>query len=166
MFRRALVSTRYMILLAVFGALVAVVLLLVYASIVEIQTIVASFGSVHSGAKGLKDLVLGLIEVIDVFLLATGFYLIAMGLYELFIDEQLDLPGGLVIHDFDDLKGNLISIVVVVLGVTFLKQIVKWEGNADLLEFGVATGLVIAALTYFISVKSKKSKPKIEDIKE
>jgi uncharacterized membrane protein YqhA len=166
MFRRVLVSTRYLILLAVFGALAAVVLLLVYASIVEIQAIVASFSTFQSGAKGLKDLALGLIEVIDVFLLATGFYLIAMGLYELFIDDQLNLPGGLVIHDFDDLKGSLISIVVVVLGVTFLKQIVKWEGNVDLLGYGIATGLVIAALTYFISVKSKKSKPTKEDSKE
>lgn len=55
-----------------------------------------------------------LIEVIDVFLLATGFYIIAMGLYELFIDDKLNIPGGPVIHDFDDLKGSLISIVIVV----------------------------------------------------
>jgi uncharacterized membrane protein YqhA len=163
MFRRILISTRYVILLAVIGALVAVVLLLVYASIVEIQAIAASFKSIQSGAKGLKDVVLTLIEVIDVFLLATGFYLIAMGLYELFIDDQLNLPGGLVIHDFDDLKGSLISIVIVVLGVTFLKQIVKLEADDNLLGYGIATGLVIAALAYFISVKSKKSKSVLED---
>lgn len=156
MFRRALISTRYMIILAVFGSMLAVVLLMVYASVVEIQAALSAIRSIQSGAKGLKDLMLLLIEVIDVFLLATGFYLIAMGLYELFIDDQLNLPGGLVIHDFDDLKGSLISIVVVVLGVTFLKQIVKLDADENLLGYGIATGLVIAALSYFISVKSKK----------
>lgn len=163
MFRRALVPTRYLILLAVIGLLAAVVLLLVSANIVKIQAVLTAFQSIQSGPKGLKDLVLLLIEVIDGFLLATGFYLIAMGLYELFIDDKLKLPGELVIHDFDDLKGSLISIVIVVLGVTFLKQIVKLDADENLLGYGIATALVIAALSYFISVKSKKHKPLLED---
>ncbi len=157
MFRRALVPTRYLILLAVIGLLATVVLLLVSANIVKIQAVLTAFQSIPSGPKGLKDLALLLIEVIDVFLLATGFYLIAMGLYELFIDDKLNLPGGLVIHDFDDLKGSLISIVIVVLGVTFLKQIVKLDADENLLGYGIATALVIAALVLFHQRKKQKT---------
>jgi len=34
---------------------------------------------------------------------------------------------------------------------------VHWDDEQDLHGFGVAVGLVIAALTYFISVKGKKA---------
>ena len=41
-----------------------------------------------------KDLALGAIRVIDVFLLATVAYIVGLGLYELFIKDDLDLPSG------------------------------------------------------------------------
>lgn len=50
--------------------------------------------------------------------------------------------------------------------MTFLKQIVKLEADDNLLGYGIATGLVIAALSYFISLKSKKHKNVIADKEE
>lgn len=38
----------------------------------------------------------------------------------LFIDENSRLPGWLVIRDMDDLKGNLLSVIIVVLCVRFV----------------------------------------------
>jgi hypothetical protein len=41
--------------------------------------------------------------------------------------------------------------------VLFLGQVVAWNGERDLLGFGAAIALVIAALTWFLSsVKGKK----------
>ena len=69
-------------------------------------------------SKNSKKLVVAMIEVIDLFLLGTVFYITALGLYELFISDNIDVPEWLEIHTIDDLKGKLISVVVVVLDHT------------------------------------------------
>lgn len=97
------------------------------------------------------------IELADLFLLGTALFVIAIGLYELFIDDTIPLPGWLVVHNLDDLKENLIGVVIVVLGVVFLGQVITWDGTRDLLGFGVAVALVIGALAYFLSSKSGKA---------
>ena len=89
----------------------------------------------------------------DLFLLGTVFYIIALGLYELFIDTNIRVPSWLEIKTLDDLKDKLIGVVIVVLAVLFLGQVVSWNGQKDLLGYGVAIALVIAALTYFLRLK-------------
>jgi uncharacterized membrane protein YqhA len=105
-----------------------------------------------------KQLVLSCIEITDIFLLATVLYVIAIGLYELFIDDRVPLPAWLVITDIDDLKHKLISVVIAVLGVTFLGKIMSWHGEQNVQSLGIATGVVIAALTYFLNSKGGKDK--------
>ena len=95
------------------------------------------------------------IGIVDVFLLGTIFYIIALGLYELFIDDQVKVPAWLEIHSLDDLKERLIGVVIIVLGVFFLEKIVTWKEQLDLLQLGVAIAVVIAALTYFLSQISR-----------
>ena len=82
------------------------------------------------------------------------------GLFELFIDDRLDLPNWLEIHDLNDLKEKLIGVIIVVLAVLFLGQVATWDGVRDLLGYGTATALVIAALTWFVSQKGKKERDK------
>jgi len=94
------------------------------------------------------------IEVVDVFLLATVLYIIAVGLYELFIGE-LQLPSWLVIKNLDDLKGQLISVVVAVLAVLFLGTIVGSKNESPLV-LGLAISPMIVALTLFLSYKTTK----------
>ena len=105
-----------------------------------------------------KVLALACIELVDLFLLATVFY-IALGLWELFIDDRAPVPHWLEIHTLDDLKTKLAGTVAAVLGVTFLGQVVTWDGERDLLGYGLATAAVIAALTWFISGKPDKPSP-------
>jgi uncharacterized membrane protein YqhA len=157
MFRRILSSTRYLIIVPILGAFVGALALLFFATVQEALTLLRAFGAIGAPGLGYKELALDLIQILDILLLAVGFYMIAMGLYELFIDDRLEMPGWLVIHNFDDLKTNLVSIIIVILAVTFLSQAVKWDGELDIMGYGIAIGLVIAALTYFSSVKAKKA---------
>ena len=60
-------------------------------------------------------------------------------------------------HDLEDLKANLVSIVIAVLAVLFLREAVGWDGERDLLHFGAVLALVIAALTLFLFLKRKGS---------
>ncbi len=148
-------KTRYLIGIAVAGAFLASVILLFYGAYDLIGLIDEALFH-HGPEAGSEGLVISLIELMDMFLLATVFYIISMGLFELFIDERLDLPHWLVIHDLDDLKNKLIGVVIVVLGVHFLGQVVGWDGEKNLLGYGAAVALVISALTWFLSLKRHK----------
>jgi uncharacterized membrane protein YqhA len=95
------------------------------------------------------------IELADLYLLGVVVYIIAIGLYKLFIDDRVSTPAWLEIRHIDDLKSKLASLIIVVLAVAFLKQVVAWDGETNLLIYGGGIAVVIAALTYFLSAKTK-----------
>jgi uncharacterized membrane protein YqhA len=152
---KILSKSRYIILIAVLSAFVAAVTLLIIAGIETIQLVVKSFTQSLDG-KSVKLLAISFIEVIDILLLGTVFYITSLGLYELFIDEQLPTPSWLHITNLDDLKSKLIGVVVVILAVIFLGQVVNWDGGRDILFLGAAIALVIAAITFFLGWRGKR----------
>lgn len=144
-----LAKSRYLIALAVFGSFVCATLLLVY-GVYEVGELVLSV--VNQKTEG-KKLLLDAIESVDTFLLAIVFYIIAVGVYELFIDPSLPVPEWMEIHSLDDLKSKLLGIVVTVLGVLFLGQVVSWNGTRDLQGYGVSIAAVIIAITFYTRQK-------------
>jgi len=92
--RRVLAFSRFLIVVAVVGCFVCACGLLFYGAK---ETFVLAAGT-FSGALGGKKLLLHSIEAVDVFLLATVFYIIALGLYELFVDDTIPVPAWLEIH--------------------------------------------------------------------
>lgn len=147
-------ASRFLVIFAVIGALLAATTLLVFGLMETVQLILNTVQAGDLSRKVAKGLTLEFIEIIDLFLLGTVFYIVAIGLYELFISTNVKLPNWLTINNLDDLKNKLIAVVIVVLGVLFLGQVVSWDGERDLLGYGVAIALVIGALTYFLSQKS------------
>ena len=157
MLHRILARSRYLMLIAVFGSFAASVTLLIYGALETLITI-GHTATVPVSSENSKKLILSCIEVVDLFLLATVFYITALGLYELFIDERIKVPIWLEIHTIDDLKTKLTSVIVVVLSVLFLSEVVRWNGGTNILPLGAGIALVIAALTYFLSSQVKKPK--------
>lgn len=149
-------ASRYIIIVAVLGSLLASVALLVFGFVEAVQLVTNTVQTGDVSRKAAKALVLEFIEIIDLFLMATVFLIIAMGLYELFISTNIKLPKWLEIRTLDDLKAKLISVVIVVLAVLFLGQVVAWDGSRDLLGFGLSIAAVIGALTFFLSAKTSK----------
>lgn len=154
--QRTLAATRYWILLAVVCIFVGATTMLLYGAYDTYLVIAGLLTNGIGAGKGAKQLVLDFIEIVDVFLISTVMYVIAFGLYELFIDDQVPVPTWLEIHNLDDLKQNLLSVIIAVLGVLFLGQVVSWDGQTDLQGFGISIAVVVAALTYFLSQKTKK----------
>jgi uncharacterized membrane protein YqhA len=134
----------------VLGSLAAAAALFVYGIAETVAVIAEAVAKMEVSSKGAKALALAFIEIVDLFLLGTVLLMIALGLYELFIDSELKLPDWLHIRTFDDLKNKLVGVVLVVLAVIFLGHVVAWDGTRDLLGFGVAVAAVIAALTWFL----------------
>lgn len=160
MLHRILAGSRQFILIAVICSFIASITVLIYGAIETFYTVFHLFSEVAVSSKVATTLVVSFVEIIDLFLLATVFYITALGLYELFIDDRIKVPGWLEIHTIDDLKGKLASVVVVVLSVSFLGQAVKWNGDANLLPYGASVALVIASLSYFLSSQTKKTSSK------
>jgi uncharacterized membrane protein YqhA len=153
--RKFISASRYMVLPAVAGAFIAATTLIIYgfASILLLLAETIQYGAIS--AKGGKALSLGFIESIDLFLLGTVFYIISLGLYELFIDDTIPLPEWLVIHSLDDLKDKLIGVVVVVMAVVFLGNVVNWHGEPGIIYLGAAIAFVVVSVTWFLSQKKK-----------
>lgn len=156
MISRLFSLSRYLIGIAVLGSFVAAVILMLYGAAELVTVTVIAFAEGTFSSKGAKTLALSYIEIVDLFLLATVFYIIALGLYELFIDNSITVPQWLEIRTLDDLKNKLTSVVVVVMGVLFLGQVVTWDGQRELLGYGVAVAAVIIALTFFLRQQTKK----------
>lgn len=138
--------SRYLVIVAVLGSLVATIALLCFGVYDIADLLIKTF----KGAVDSKAAVLKLIEIVDSFLLATVFLIIATGLYELFIDSTLDLPDWLNVNSLDDLKNKLVGTVIIVLGVVFLGNTARWTGDQNVAYLGVGIAAVIFALTFFL----------------
>jgi uncharacterized membrane protein YqhA len=150
MLRRVLFLSRFVILIPVIGTLIASLGLLLYEAIVVLIAIEAALRGFANASRDSRVLAVGLIEAVDTFLIAIAIYLIGLGLYVLFVDDTFPLPGQLEIRNLDDLKRNLVSIVIVVLAVLFLHEALTRDTGYDLLAFGAGLALVIAALTLYL----------------
>ncbi len=155
MIRRILASSRYFVIIAVLGSFLAAIALLFYGGLTTINILIEIFAHLTFTIAGAKHLAIECIEVIDLFLLATVLYIVALGLYELFIDENLPVLSWLVITNLDDLKAKLIGVITVSLAVTFLAYVVEWDGNTNILALGASVGIVLFALSFLLSRTTK-----------
>ncbi|NTW56564.1 MAG: YqhA family protein [Chlorobiaceae bacterium] len=148
-------SSRFLVLIAVAGSFIASITLMLYAAIAIIQQVASVIMSGYVSTKAGKLIALDFVQNADIFLISTVLYIMAVGLYELFIDDAIELPGWLVIKTLDDLKEKLIGIVVVGLAVDFLGHAVTWQEETGILYLGAAIGFVIAGLTVFVAFRKK-----------
>lgn len=149
---RILRISRYLLLIAVVGSYIISAILVVYGAALLIHILIGIFTTQPQfGTNADRYLMLECIQLIDIFLLGTAFYIVALGLYELFIQRLPSTPGWLIIHDIDDLKAKLLGVIVVILSVYFLEQVINWNGKQDILELGIGEALMIMAIVLTIS---------------
>ena len=153
--RNLLASSRFLMIIAVIGSFLAAVASIVYGGLRTVAVVLQLFQKGLSD-KVAKGMMVSFIELIDLFLVSAIFYIISLGLYELFIDDQIQLPDWLVIHTLDDLKSKLINGMVVILAVYFLGVLANWDGQKDLLSLSAAISMIILALTVFQFVKARQ----------
>jgi len=97
-----------------------------------------------------------LLLLTDLFLVGATLMIAAFGLYDLFITRidagrrSLRLPAWLEMHDLNDLKARVISMIILVAAVTFVDVVVESKSGLNTLYLGAGVALVIAALTAFL----------------
>lgn len=158
MLHRLFAYSRYIVLVPVLGTFVAACGLMIYEAIALATGLI---DIVHGGAvmpKDVKALAVALIEAVDIFLIAIAMYIISISLYTLFIDDTLPLPPWLVVPDMEAVKSSLVSLVIAVLSVLFLREAVAWDGERDFLAFGISIATMIAALSLYLRLKHRREK--------
>jgi len=156
---RFLAACRYLLIIPVIGCIILTAGTVIM-GIIRIVTAGAKLVSAGDfSAKAAKIMSLAVIEIIDLFLVATVAYITAAGLYKLFISNtKIELPTRLKINSLKDLEDKIIGVVVAALAVAFLGQAAGSDEPAALLNYGGGIALVIAALAFFISYGAGKDK--------
>jgi uncharacterized membrane protein YqhA len=150
--KKALETSRYMVLLAVGASLAASLATFLWGVYTTFGVLVVLIGS-----RG-KDsgIAVEMLELMDKFLIAVGLYIFAIGLYELFIRDDLELPDWLEVHNLHDIKVRLSSIAVLVMVIAFAERVVQWRTAQDALYFGLAIAAVTIALVVFNYVGARE----------
>ncbi len=136
--------SRYLTLIGVFSLLVASIAAFAWGTIKTVSTTLLVIQTLGADSS----IIIELIEIIDIFLISTTILIFAASLYELFIDK-LDLPEWMLAHNLYELKGKLSSMIVLVMAVKFLQKFVDAKDPAELLQRGIAMGIVSAVLIAF-----------------
>ena len=147
-FSQSIGRTRYIVLLAVAAVLLVAVSLFLLGTLQAIIGVWHAWSRVLQGELGTTDLTVEFLEIVSVMLKAVVFYIIGVGLYSLFI-APLNLTVSLGVQTLFDLESKVVSVVVVILGVTFLEHFIRWEEPMETLQFGGSLSAVFVALVLF-----------------
>jgi uncharacterized membrane protein YqhA len=149
-------SSRNFAVFAVFGAFLAAVALYVYGTLVVVRLIWNAITEHQITIEGVKLLQVAFIQMTGIYLFGTVLFIVAFGLYQLFIRPDLPVPPWLKITRLGQLTEHLIEVVGVLLAVTFLAFAVERMQEANMLEFGGAVAIVIAALSLLLAVSHRR----------
>jgi uncharacterized membrane protein YqhA len=141
-------STRYVVLLAVAAVLLVSASLFVLAALQSGAAVVSAVQGVVRGESDSAELTVKFLEIVSSMLKAVVFYLVGVGLYSLFI-APLNLPAALGVESFSDLETRIVSVVIVIMAVTFLEHFVAWKDPEELVRFGGTMAAVVLALVAF-----------------
>lgn len=159
MLRKLLVNSRYLLVLPIIGSLllmVSVVVVGVWVIFVEEMSMLQK-GEITP--KDAKQLTLTVIETIDMFLLGAISYIVAVGIYKLFITEEEEpLLKRIRIESLADLETKIIGVVIVAMAVGFLGKAIDATDYLAVMQGGVGIAIVIAALCLFLKLSSSEKK--------
>jgi uncharacterized membrane protein YqhA len=160
--RNILAGSRYLIIISVLGTLVGSIIVLGYGAVTVVGVLITIFVNRNQfTTEEAKIVAASSVELIDLFLLSTILYIVSLGLYRLFIDSDIPLPGWLIITDLNDLKERILGVIIVLLAISFLGYVVEWHfGDYSIVALGLGVGLVLFAIGYTITAGALNSKIK------
>jgi uncharacterized membrane protein YqhA len=142
--------TRFVVLIAVIAVLLVAFSLFLQGTWVALETIYETWRDLFMRREdsATSELAVQFLEVVSTMLKAVVFYIIGVGLYSLFI-RPLNLTSALGVETLADLEQKVVSVIVVILGVTFLEHFIRWQEPLETLYFAGALALAGGALVAF-----------------
>ena len=152
--KRILGLTRYAVVVPAVASIIGALLLMGQGSVEMIKVVIEA---IVDGAA-LKETIVDVLTAVDAILLGTVLLVIGYGLYELFIDTDIEVPLWLRVQDLDDLKSKLIGVVVAIVAVVFVGVFVDSNRAADVISYGVGAGALVVGLAIFAYASRHESK--------
>jgi uncharacterized membrane protein YqhA len=149
--RRILGLTRYAVIVPALASIIGALLLMAQGSI---EMVTVAIDAIFRQAY-LKDTIVGVLTAVDSILLGTVLLVIGYGLYELFIDSDLEVPPWLQVKDLDDLKSKLIGVVVAIIAVVFVGVFVDANRATEVASYGLGAGALVIGLAVFAFATKK-----------
>ena len=149
--RKLIGLTRFAVFVPALSAILGALLLMAQGSY---EMVKVTIDAIRNGAY-LKDTIVDVLTAVDAILLGTVLLVIGYGLYELFIDTNLEVPDWLEINTLDDLKAKLIGVVVAIIAVIFVGVLVDAKSPNEVMYYGVGAGAVVLALAGFTYTSKK-----------
>jgi uncharacterized membrane protein YqhA len=122
--------------------------LFMFGAAMAVVTVWHAGQTLASGDLGSTPLTVEFLEIVSVMLKAVVFYVVGVGLYSLFI-APLNVTAALGVETLNDLETKVISIVIVIMAVTFLEHFILWQEAEQTMRFGITLAVVVAALVLF-----------------
>jgi uncharacterized membrane protein YqhA len=156
MLRKLLLASRFLLVLPILGSLLLMIGVVVMGLGVVMVQEWNLFSKGEFSPKDAKLLTIVVIETIDMFLVGAISYIVAVGIFKLFIsqDDQ-QLLKRVKIEKLADLETKIIGVVVVALAVGFLGKAHDASDFSSVLQGGVGVAAVILALCLFLKVSEK-----------
>jgi len=175
-FEKFLWNSRFVVLLAVVSSMLSSMILFVIATfdvfelinkVFKYVTLTSSERTAEAYEEFHGNVVGHIIGAIDDYLLATVLFIFALGLYELFISkiEEAEAEAEtssriLLIHSLDDLKDRLAKVVLMILIVTFFKNVIHTTFDEPLNVLYLGVGILFVALAVFFTQKGGEARGK------
>ncbi len=147
--------TRYVVFVPAIASIIGALLLMAQGSYAMVMAVIDTITENYA----LKETIVEVLTAVDAILLGTVLLVIGYGLYELFIDAELDVPLWLRVNNLDDLKSKLIGVVVAIIAVVFVGVFVDSNRTEDVIAYGVGAGALVAGLAIF-AYATRKDGPK------
>jgi uncharacterized membrane protein YqhA len=136
--------SRYLLIVGILALIVGAIEACI-ASIVNAVHVVESFLHHEGYANG----VLGVLHMLDAFLVAAVLLIVAIGTYGLFIEPIEGVPPTLKVKSFHELKARFASILILFMAVTFVEHLVAWDQPLNTLIFAGAIVAVELSLVAY-----------------
>ena len=138
---RLLESSKYLLWIGIIALILLSAASFIWGALKAVSVIVLIFRSMGQD----PDIAVSLLQVVDAFLIAIALIVVWVSMYELFIGD-LDLPEWMLSHDLHQLEGKLSGVIILIMVVKFLENLVDWKDPMGTLQFGLAIGVISAAL--------------------
>jgi uncharacterized membrane protein YqhA len=145
----AIGASRFILVLAIAGTLLSAFTMLIFGLLVVLKIIWRAFTDAAYDVEHAKHLAVELTEMTDLFLLGMVLYVVALGMFQLFINADIPVPSWMRVDSLNDLKSQLVNVIVVLLAVSFLATAVSWTSDRSILYFGCSIAVVVLSLSIF-----------------
>ncbi len=137
--------TRYVVFVPAIASIIGALLLMAQGSLAMVMAVIDTI----SNGYGLKETIVEVLTAVDAILLGTVLLVIGYGLYELFIDADLEVPQWLRVYDLDDLKSKLIGVFVAIIAVVFVGVFVDSNRASGVISYVFGAGSLVVGLAIF-----------------